>query len=176
MKKKREDWIELGVVRSVHGLKGAFDLKLENTQDSSLAAGKCVLLTPLHQKSCLPQEGLEVEIEKIVFGHKVMLYFAEVKDRSESEKWIPFSLSLKREDFEKTEDEYYQVDMMGLKAYEYQTEVLLGRVERVGDNGAQMVLTIGRGIEAFDIPFVEAFVPEVDLEKGKIWVRKPEYI
>ena len=86
---------------------------------------------------------------------------------------LPFEFKVSRELFpEPEEGEFYINDLIGMEVFEAGTDRQLGIVSKYFDNGAQIILTI-RGARSFDIPFVDHFVPEVDVEANKIWVVVP---
>lgn len=185
-KLKHDEWLALGTCRRPHGIKGAFDFKLENTQDSALAEKMDILLKPLSSKSRLSREGEIFKIKKIVFGHKVMAYLEGVNNRNDVEALLPFEIFMRKCDLPETEEgEFYLSDLKGLVVYanneEFGLEQILssrsvGKVERIDDNGASPILTIGRGSDSFQVPFVEAFVPHVDIEAGVLVVNIPSFI
>lgn len=173
---KNEPIVELGSCTQPHGIKGAFSFKLINEKDSSLDMDSKVILFPLSAKSNIPAAGKAFEIEKISFGHKVMAYFKGITDRSVVEAMLPFSIFILKSDLpELDEDEVYLDDLIGCKAIHRETKKELGKIIGLEDNGVQAILVI-RGQEAFDIPFVDAFVGEIDLEAGTVEIDPPEYI
>lgn len=173
---KSEKIVELGRCTQPHGIKGAFTFQLINTQDSSLDLDSKIILFPLADKSSIQSKGEEFTIEKISFGHKVMVYLKGITDRSITEKMIPFSIHILKSDLpELDEDEVYLDDLIGCKAIHRETKKELGKIIGLEDNGVQAILVI-RGQEAFDIPFVDAFVGEIDLEAGTVEIDPPEYI
>ena len=79
---------------------------------------------------------------------------------------VPFTIKVSRADFpEADENGVYVTDVVGCKALNVETGEEVETVRDFYDNGAQIVLKINtkNGIE--EIPFVDQFVPEVDLEK-----------
>lgn len=171
-----EKIVELGRCTQPHGIKGAFTFQLINTQDSSLDLDSKIIIFPLSEKSSVRAEGEEFFIEKISFGHKVMAYLKGITDRSVTEKMIPFSIHLLKSDLpELDEDEIYLDDLIGCKAIHRETKKELGKIIGLEDNGVQAILVI-RGQESFDIPFVDAFVGEIDLEAQTVEIDPPEYV
>lgn len=170
-------WVKMGTCRRPHGVKGAFDFRLDSGEDSILEEGMEVLLKPLDKLSCLNSQGEVFKLKKLVYGHKVMAYLDSIEDRSLVENMIPFEIYLKRDHFPEldSEEEVYYGDLKGLIAYDFETNRELGRVESVYDNRAQAVLCIGRGQGAFEVPFVDNFVKKIDLENNSIWIILPEY-
>ncbi len=173
---KNEPIVELGKCTQPHGIKGAFTFHLINTQDSSLDLDSKIILFPLAAKSSIKSDGEEFTIGKISFGHKVMTYLKGINDRSVVEAMIPFSIHILKSDLpELDEGEVYLDDLIGCKAVHIETGKELGRIIGLEDNGVQAILVI-RGIEAMDIPFVDAFVGEIDLEAKTVQINPPEYL
>lgn len=176
--KEEREWVFVGRCTKPHGIKGAFHFRLENTQDSVVQDGAQLFIKPLSKESSLSSSGEHVCVSKITFGHKVMAFLEGVNDRTTVEQMVPFEIYVDRESFPELsaqDNEFYHADLKGMEAFEFESGKSLGRVEKVYDNQAQAVLLIGRGLEAFEIPFVEAFVPKIDKENKKIWVVVPEY-
>jgi 16S rRNA processing protein RimM len=73
------------------------------------------------------------------------------------------------------EGEFFQGDLVGLTAVDEQGATL-GRVEAVWNTGPVPNLVIRMGTEELLVPFTDAFVPSVDLEAGRVVVRKPEIV
>ncbi|MFA4994089.1 MAG: ribosome maturation factor RimM [Bdellovibrionales bacterium] len=70
-------------------------------------------------------------------------------------------------------NEYYEADLMGLKAVDEKGEDY-GCVIGVFDYGAGIFLEIGASKkDSFMLPFKDAFVPEVDLDAGKMVIVLP---
>jgi 16S rRNA processing protein RimM len=71
-------------------------------------------------------------------------------------------------------NEYYEADLMGLTAVDEEGKPH-GTVMGVFDYGAGIFLEIGSTKkDSFMLPFKDAFVPEVDLEAGKLVIVLPE--
>ena len=171
------DLIEVGYCAKPHGIKGAFHFCVGNTEDSVLVKGLSLYLFPSNPKSGLSNDGEMFVISKISFGHKVMVYLEGVTNRSEVEEMVPFSVKVSRADFPEIEDnEVYVSDVVGCKALNIENGEEVGTVHGFYDNGAQIVLKINtkNGIE--EIPFVDQFVPEVNLEKKEIRIRLMEFV
>jgi 16S rRNA processing protein RimM len=177
MKKwQNEEIVELGSCSSPHGIRGAFTFNLLNSQDSSLKSDGQIILFPKSEKSNLKEEGEVFEIDKISFGHKTMVYLKGISDRNIVEAMVPFSIYILRRDLPALEEgEIYLYDLIGCVAIHIETGESLGKVVGIEDNGVQDILVI-RGQEAMDLPYVDAFVGDVDLEKKTIKINPPEYV
>ena len=168
--------VELGSCSQPHGIKGAFTFNLINVQDSSLELDSKIILFPSSTRSNIPTEGKEFEIDKISFGHKVMAYLKGINDRNVVEAMLPFSIHILRSDLpELDDDEIYLDDLIGCRAIHIETGAELGKIIRLEDNGVQTILVI-RGGEAMDLPFVDVFVGEIDLEAKTVQINPPEYM
>lgn len=171
------DLIEVGFCAKPHGIKGAFHFTVGNTNDSVLEDGLSIYLFPSNPKSGIAKEGEKFIISKITFGHKVMAYLEGVNDRNKVEEMVPFTIKVSRADFPEADDnEVYVTDVVGCKVFNVDTGEEVGTVHDFYDNGAQIVLKIKtrNGIE--EIPFVDQFVPEVDLENKQIKIRLMEFV
>lgn len=73
------------------------------------------------------------------------------------------------EEEELAEGEYHYKDIIGLEAQLLETGEVLGKVVNIVETGAKDVFVI-KGKKEIMIPFVEEFIPVVDLEKGIIQI------
>ena len=89
--------VVLGFCQSVHGLKGAFKLNLENLEGRTIGKGSKVRLFSRNGKGQLPQDGKEFIVSNIVYGHKVMISFEGIEDRTSAERILPFDLKVSRD-------------------------------------------------------------------------------
>ena len=175
-KKKNKNLIFLGNCTKPHGIKGGFSFFLENNDESVLKNGLEITLFPTNPSSSIDKNGENFVIDKISFGNKTICYLKDINDRNVVESMIPFEIHASRDIFpEPKEGEFYVADLIGLKVLEHGTDREIGKVTKFFDNGMQLVLTI-RGDQSFDIPMVDNFVPELDIEGGKIWVVIPEVV
>ena len=94
----------------------------------------------------------------------------EWNDRSDAEKHKGWQIAISRADFPQTaDDEFYWVDLVGAQVVN-QDAVVLGEIESLLENTAQTVMQIGvptnKDAPEYLIPFVSAFVGEVDLKSS----------
>ncbi len=113
-------------------------------------------------------------------GSAVTARLVGIADRDAAEKWKGARISIARRHFPVTDDdEFYWVDLIGLSVVNAAGESF-GQVADLLDNGAQQVLVVREAI-AVDpdaaakpdehlIPFVDAFVKDVDLKARRIVV------
>lgn len=168
--------IELGTCFKPHGIKGGFSFHLHNITESILKKGVEIFLIPKDATSNIPKEGKSFKIKSIKISKKTIAYLEDVEDRNIVEAMLPFGIFKGREEFPKAEEgEYYLSDLEGLDVVDFETGRTIGKVDKYADNGAQVYIEI-KGEINFDIPLVDAFVKEVNVEENKIFVLVPEYI
>ena len=173
--------VVLGFCQSVHGLKGAFKLNLENLEGRTIGKGSKVRLFSRNGKGHLPQGGKEFIVSNIVYGHKVMISFEGIEDRTSAERILPFDLKVSRELFPPLpEDEVYLADLEGQVVWDHEKEgICVGEIKGFYDHPGQSVAVVETKEKTFlEVPFVNAFFPVVEkLEAGyRIEVIKPEVI
>lgn len=110
---------------------------------------------------------------------------SEITDRNMAEALKGARIFISRTDFPVLDEgEFYWTDLIGLKVIN-QEGILLGQVTDLMSNGPQSILRVAYEVGNEDgeiimaerlIPFVDAFVGEVDLQKGTIYVDwQPDY-
>lgn len=108
-------------------------------------------------------------------GHAVAR-FAGIDDRSAAERLTNLELYVDRDWLPPLETgKYYHADLIGLRVEAASGEVL-GKIVAVPNYGAGDLLEIApvRGGETFLVPFTGPFVPEVDIEGGRVEVDLPD--
>lgn len=174
---KKSDNIHIGHCTTPHGIKGEFSFVLYNQEDSVLHDGAIVSLLPRSASSSVPQDGKDFKIKKISFGNKTIVTLDGVNDRNLVEAMVPFDIYFDRANFPETdEDEYYLNDLLGLEVFDFATKKSIGRVMDFYENGVQVVLKIKTENEILELLFIDQYVPEVDIDNGRIEVIIPEMI
>ncbi len=175
---KKEQLVEMGFCMKPHGIKGGFTFNLTNVEDSVLSKKTKVTLFPKDKKSSLDPNGETFTIKSIAFGNKVITYLEEVTDRNKVEDIIPFEIYIDRDLFPETEeDEFYVSDLIGLNVLIDGTDEVYGKVSDFYDNTAQIVLVVkAQGKQVQELPFIEEFFPEVNIEEGYITMVIPSFI
>jgi 16S rRNA processing protein RimM len=173
----KDQLLYFGKATRPHGLKGAMEAQLLNAQDSSLSNGVQVWLFPHNGKGSLPAHGEKFEVESIIFGHKVMLKLVGVSSRTELEQLLPCELYRPREELPELEEgEYYLSDLEGLNAVNPEGEVF-GVIQSFYDNNAHDVVVVKLvGGGTMEIPFIEPFLIQIDLEQKLVQLRPVELI
>lgn len=164
-----------------HGLRGEVTLQLHTDDPEARLAPGTVLDTRAEPGSGVPRT-LTVASARSHQG-TWLVGFEGIPDRTGAEGLRgtrlvrPADLVDPAGDRSPTEDEddegWYEDELVGLAAYD-PAGVLLGEVSGLVTGVAQdrLVLTLTDGAQA-EVPFVEALVPSVDLEAGRVVVDAP---
>lgn len=172
---KKSENIHIGHCTTPHGIKGEFSFVLYNQEGSVLHDGAMISLLPRSTASSIPQDGKDFKIKKINFGNKTIVNLEGVNDRNTVEAMVPFDIYFNRADFpEEDVDEYYLNDLLGLEVFDFVSKKAIGRVMDFYENGVQVILKIKTENEIIELLFIEQYVPEVDIDNGRIEVIIPE--
>ena len=155
----------LGYVAGVHGIRG--ELKVKSFTENDRDIGGYGILTD--------QFGCQHEIK--VTGHSKELLRVKLKgvdDRNLAETLVGTQFFVDRNvlpDLD-DEDEFYQMDLIGLKVKEVSSEKEVGKVLGVYNFGAGDILEIevNETEKSEMIPFTKAYVPVVNIKDGYIIV------
>lgn len=171
----KEDLVELGTCNRPHGIKGGFQFFLHNPEDSILSKNSKIIIHPKSGASSVLKDGETHKIKSIQFGNKTICYLDGISDRNIVEAMVPFTISYPRSEFpELMEDEFYLNDLLGLKVLSNLSGDELGKVQDFYDNGAQTVLKIKLAKETIELPLIDNFFPEINIEEGFITMVTPE--
>lgn len=162
--------LELGYVARAHGLHGELAVKPFDPASTTLETVDRVLLRR--------KDGSEEErsIESVRQASTETLVVLEgVRGRTAAEAYKGATVLVFREDLEPPgENEFFQGDLIGLAAFDPDGKAL-GTVEELWETGPVPNLVIRDAARSeLIVPFADAFVPEVDLEAGRLTVRPPE--
>jgi 16S rRNA processing protein RimM len=154
--------VALGYISAVHGLKGWVKVHSWTRPLEALLEYQPWLL------------GEEKSPVKIVDGRKqgkgLVALLPGFEDRERAATLVGQQIFVGRDQLPATaEDEYYWSDLEGLEVHTTEG-VLLGRVEKLMETGANDVLVI-RGKREHLVPFIQGqYVTHVDIESGLIEV------
>ena len=164
--------LRVGRLLKAHGLKGA--IKLELYTDSPNERFKPGTLLELQVPEESPWHGKTVTVSELRWYNTMPVLFLEgVTDRTQAESLIR-AILLVEADLSATPEEpeaRYDQQLVGLKV-ERDGQVI-GEISRVDHLPAQDLLAINSGDKEVLLPFVKAFVPEVDVEESKIVITPP---
>ena len=175
------DAIEVGRIADAWGIKGWFKVLPYSADPEALFSSKCWYLLPAEkgEKTFAGPAKLAIREAK-EHSDSVVACAQDVPDRNAAELLRGARIFVARSSFPSPEqDEYYWVDLIGL-AVVNREDVALGTVRELLSTGPQTVLVIsyeqdGKPAERM-IPFVSAYVDEVDLTARRIRVDwQPDY-
>ncbi|AVO40419.1 ribosome maturation factor RimM [Simplicispira suum] len=176
------DAIEIGRISDAWGVKGWFKVLPYSSDAGALLGAKRWYLQPT-ERGARSFEGTVVLDLRQTREHSgaVVAWAQGIDDRNAAEALRGSRIFVPRSGFPKAGDgEYYWVDLIGL-AVQNREGVALGTVRELLTTGPQTVLVLdgevveGKLMERM-IPFVAAFVDEVDLAGRRILVDwQPDY-
>lgn len=156
-------------IGAAHGIRGEVRLFVDADDPFVLKT-----LGPLEDESGARQFAIAALREGK--GH-LIARFEGITDRNAAERLTNLELFVPRERLpaQKDADTFYRADLVGLRV-ETTDGAHLGRVTSVQNYGAGDLLEIEpeRGGTSFLIPFVDRFVPTVDVERERIVVDLPD--
>jgi len=164
--------LEVGYVARVHGLKGELAVRTFDPDSEALMSVRRVVL---RLRSGEERELLLQGARRATDATLVTL--AGVTSRSSADELRGATVLVHREDLPPpAEGEWFQGDLVGLEARTPEGTPL-GKVTEVWNTGPVPVLVLeGAGLEPLMVPFVDEFVPKVDLQAGVLVVRPPEML
>lgn len=157
----------LGRIVAAHGVRGDVLIKSFTAEPAAIAS-----YGPLDDAE--RRRRFDVRVVRVT-PKGVVARIAGVADRNGAEALRGVDLYVPRERLPEAEqDAYYHVDLIGLAACGEDGSII-GEVVAVADHGAGDLLEIRlQGSPRTElVPFTSAFVPEVDLARGRIVVRMP---
>ena len=180
------DAIEVGRIVDAWGIKGWFKVLSHSPDPEALFSSKRWYLLPA-ERGAKTFEGcglLRVREAKTHSG-TVVASAQDIDERNAAETLRHARVFVARSSFPSTQaDEYYWVDLIGLDVFNRQG-LLLGQVKDLMSTGPQTVLVVQLGTPSAPtptpvaehlIPFVSAFVDQVDLSSRRITVDwQPDY-
>jgi 16S rRNA processing protein RimM len=164
--------LEVGYVARVHGLKGELAMRTFDAESDVVSSVRRLVLRL--------RSGEEQDVEILSArraSDATLVTLAGVTSRSGAEAFKGATVFVHREDLPPPgEGEWFQGDLVGLEARTPEG-VPLGRVTEIWNTGPVPNLVIeGTGPEQLVVPFVDEFVPEVDIQAGVLVVRPPEML
>jgi 16S rRNA processing protein RimM len=175
------DAIEVGRITDAWGIKGWFKVLPHSAEPEALFSSKRWYLQPAEKGPKTFSGTVKLAImEAKDHSGTVVACARDVADRDAAEALRGARIFVPRSSFPSTEsDEFYWVDLMGLQVVN-RDGIVLGQVRELLSTGPQTVLVIayeqdGKPHERM-IPFVAAYVDDVDLAERRILVDwQPDY-
>jgi 16S rRNA processing protein RimM len=164
----KEGLLQFGYVSRAHALTGEVVVRTFDPASEVLAEVDRVVA------KLRSGEERELTLEAVAEAPKsdLLVTFAEIQKRPDAEALVGAVLFVYRDDLDAPEaGEFFQGDLLGLTAVD-ESGKTLGIVEEVMNSGPVPNLVIrGEGLPEVMVPFIEEFVPTVDLEQRRVVVR-----
>lgn len=169
--------LRVGRLSKPHGLKGGLKVEMytDNPELRFVPGAKFYLQVPEDS----PWFGRTIELKELRWFNSVPVgFFAEVPDRTAAESivrailWIDERTVLAGAE----ENAWYDHELVGLAVVQVAEDgsvVKLGSVAEVQHFPAQDLLAVSTDNGTVLVPFVEAIVPNVDLEAGVVTLTPP---
>ena len=157
----KKEYIECGIVRSAHGVRGL--MKIESWCDSPrvLAGQKRVFLAE--------GEGKYKELQVTgasVMGELVLMGLSGIESREDAFAYRGRTLYLHRADIPVKKGAVLLADIIGLPVIDERSGKIYGRVKDVTDSPASKLYVIETQTGEVLLPGVKEFVKRVDTETG----------
>ncbi len=169
------DAIEVGRIQDAWGIKGWFRVLPHSADPQALFSSKRWFILPSERGEKTFSGVLKLAIrEAKTHSDTVVATAQDIDDRTDAEALKGARVFVARSSFPTAEkDEYYWVDLIGLEVFNRE-QLNLGQVKDLLTTGPQTVLVLefeseGK-IQERMIPFVAAFVDDVDLKTRRITV------
>jgi 16S rRNA processing protein RimM len=169
-----DDPVVVARIGKPHGLRGEVTVQLHTDDPESRFAVGSTLATQATAGSGVPRT-LTIRSTRVHQG-TWLLGFEEIPDRTGAESLRGTRLVVDAADLTQSDDDdgWYEEELRGLPVLT-RDGTRLGEVTRLELGAAQdlLVVELDTGGEAY-LPFVEAIVPDVDVEGGRVVVDPPE--
>ena len=164
--------LRVGRLLKAHGLKGAIKLELYTDSPNERFQPGTVLELQVPEDS--PWFGKSVKVTELRWYNSMPVVFLDgITDRNKAETLIR-AILLVETDLAASPPEpeaWYDHQLVGLKVQREGSEI--GEIARVDHFPAQDLLAIKTPSGEVLLPFVKAFVPEVDVDAGKVTITPP---
>ena len=163
------EYILVGKITGVHGLKGTNRLLSYAESLSIFKSGGCILVSR-------PSGGERAYTIDWVKPHakNALLCLKGINDRNAAEALVGSEIFIARAELPELEPEtYYWFDLIGLEAFTIAGKYL-GRVESIIETGSNDVYVVKTKETEVLIPAIGSVVLSIDLEEGRMLVDLPE--
>lgn len=172
-------FVRVGRVKDAHGLKGEVFVTLFAGEAAWLKQMKTLRLAkPGADSMQAPPQNAEIKILQVKSArpHKngIIVVSPDVKGRTEAETWKGWWLEIPREFLVAKRGE--QIYLIEIKDFDVNVagKGIIGPITGFSSNGAQDLLLVKTKNGEVEIPFVEAFVTEIDYENHMVEMELPE--
>lgn len=166
------DLLPVGIIGKPHGVKGEMRLHLFEGSSQAVQSVDTVYLQSSHRLNRLEEKP----IQKVrTQGKELIIVLGGVESRTDAEAFKGCTVLLRKSSFpELEEDEFYDVDLIGLGVCEDQGSIV-GEVIDVEHPPSTDVLVIKVTTGEFvDVPLAEPFVKAIDVKGRRITIELPD--
>ena len=164
MNTTQRQWVAMGYIKGVFGVKGWVKIHSDTEYTDSL------LDFPQWQLSKDGQIQTVTIAESKINGDELLVRFEGIADRNAAALLRGYIIEIDRSSFADTEDdEYYWADLVGLTVINRE-QLNLGTISSLMDTGAHDVLVVDGDFGRKLIPFVAQYIDEVNIPQKKICV------
>lgn len=164
MNTTQRQWVAMGYIKGVFGVKGCVKIHTDTEYTDSL------LDFPQWRLSKDGQIQTVTIAESKINGDELLVRFEGIADRNAAALLRGYTIEIDRSSFADTEDdEYYWADLVGLTVINRE-QLNLGTISSLMDTGAHDVLVVDGDFGRKLIPFVAQYIDEVNIPQKKICV------
>jgi 16S rRNA processing protein RimM len=163
--------VAVGRVLRPHGVRGEVMVEVLSDVPGRLAPGRR-LRASWEGRPARPSREVLVETYR---PHKsgALVRFAGAEDRDQAEELRDALLDVDRSEVpDAPEGTYYWYQLLGCRCWVNGED--LGEVTDLVEDGGGLLLVVSKGDRQVPIPFVQSFLKEVDVERGRIELDLPE--
>ncbi len=149
------DKLKIGKIIGTHALKGELKIRSNSDfNDQRFVVG---------HKLLLENQNKEFVIKTVRF-HKgnYLVSFEGLQDINLVEKYIGLNVYGYKDDIELDDDEYFYGDLIGCTVKQDEKEI--GKVVSIFHNGAHDILSVQTETKKVSIPYVDAFIDNVNID------------
>lgn len=153
------DKLKIGKIIGTHALKGELKIRSNSDfNDQRFVIGHKLLIGNLQDEFII----------KTVRFHKgnFLVSFEGLQNINLVEKYVGLNVYGYKDDIELDDDEYFYGDLIGCIVINDNQEI--GIVESLFNNGAHDILTVKTANGKISIPYVDAFIDEVNIDEKQI--------
>jgi 16S rRNA processing protein RimM len=166
---KKQDYVLIGEIVGVHGIKGANKLRSYAQSLSLFKPGGAIAVR--HRGG--QEEDLEIKWVKAHTGN-ALISFEGITGRGQAESLTGAELFVSKDQLPELEkDSYFWFDLIGMAVFTTKDEYL-GRLESIIETGSNDVYVVQDGKKEVLIPALESVVIDVDIEAKRMQVELPE--
>ena len=158
------DWIPVGRITKVHGLKG--ELKFyPSMEDTWIADAKQIRLSRNNPVQKFAEHHIQSVRGKDI---PLIIKFKKIDSIEAAGKLVGQTLYILRGEFpDLPEDEYYWFQIEGLRVYDKDGHYY-GKIEQIIRTGSNDVYVVRDDAKELLLPMIDSVVKTIDLEAGKL--------